>query len=184
METPKKVDFVVKRYAVHEAKKWRYAVRKVKIERYAVRKVNIERYAVCKGGDTLLILTLSQWHPNQQCLSWWCYCEGRRPTVWSYQSKTITKLTVSVTLTFELIIPTPIRLIYWPRWGFSKKTDEQTKQLEHAYFRMMARRLTTLDAVAMLPASGPFRWTASKKNSVLSSKTGTRIIKLGSLLIA
>jgi len=49
---------------------------------------------------------------------------------------------------------------------------------DHAYFRMMARRFTTLDAVAMLPASGPFRWTASKKNSVLSSKTGTSIIKL------
>jgi len=30
--------FVVKRYAVREAKKWRYAVRKAKIERYAVRK--------------------------------------------------------------------------------------------------------------------------------------------------
>jgi len=32
------VVFVVKRYAVHEAKKWRYAVRNAKIERYAVRK--------------------------------------------------------------------------------------------------------------------------------------------------
>jgi len=30
--------FVVKRYAVREAKKWRYAVRNAKIERYAVRK--------------------------------------------------------------------------------------------------------------------------------------------------
>jgi len=39
METPEKVYFVVKRYAVHEAKKWQYAVRKVKIE----------RYAICKG---------------------------------------------------------------------------------------------------------------------------------------
>jgi len=37
------VIFVVKRYAVHEAKKWRYAVRKSKIGRYAVR----------KGGVTL-----------------------------------------------------------------------------------------------------------------------------------
>ena len=32
------VVFVVKRYAVCEAKKWRYAVRNAKIERYAVRK--------------------------------------------------------------------------------------------------------------------------------------------------
>jgi len=31
------VVFVVKRYAVREAKKWRYAVRNAKIERYAVR---------------------------------------------------------------------------------------------------------------------------------------------------
>jgi len=32
------VVFVVKRYAVRDAEKWRYAVRKVKIGRYAVRK--------------------------------------------------------------------------------------------------------------------------------------------------
>jgi len=32
------VVFVVKRYAVREAKKWRYAVRNAKIKRYAVRK--------------------------------------------------------------------------------------------------------------------------------------------------
>jgi len=32
------VVFVVKRYAVREAEKWRYAVRKAKIGRYAVRK--------------------------------------------------------------------------------------------------------------------------------------------------
>jgi len=32
------VVFVVKRYAVRNAKKWRYAVRNAKIERYAVRK--------------------------------------------------------------------------------------------------------------------------------------------------
>ena len=32
------VVFVVKRYAVREAKKWRYPVRNAKIERYAVRK--------------------------------------------------------------------------------------------------------------------------------------------------
>jgi len=37
-ETAKMVVFVVKRYAVREAKKWRYAVRNAKIERYAVRK--------------------------------------------------------------------------------------------------------------------------------------------------
>jgi len=36
---PKWLFFVVKRYAVGEAKKWRYAVRNAKIERYAVRKV-------------------------------------------------------------------------------------------------------------------------------------------------
>jgi len=34
----KMVVFVVKRYAVREAEKWRYAVRKAKIGRYAVRK--------------------------------------------------------------------------------------------------------------------------------------------------
>ena len=33
----KMVVFVVKRYAVREAEKWRYAVRKAKIGRYAVR---------------------------------------------------------------------------------------------------------------------------------------------------
>ena len=38
METPKMVVFVVKWYAVREAKTWRYAVRNAKIERYAVRK--------------------------------------------------------------------------------------------------------------------------------------------------
>jgi len=37
------VVFVVKRYAVRVAKKWRYAVRNAKIERYALR----------KGGVTL-----------------------------------------------------------------------------------------------------------------------------------
>ena len=35
---PKWLFFVVKRYAVREAKKWRYAVRNAKIEWYAVRK--------------------------------------------------------------------------------------------------------------------------------------------------
>ena len=39
------VFFVVKRYTVREAKKWRYAVRNAKIERYAVRK---------GGGDVTL----------------------------------------------------------------------------------------------------------------------------------
>jgi len=37
MKTPKMVVFVVKRYAVREAEKWRYAVRKAQIGRYAVR---------------------------------------------------------------------------------------------------------------------------------------------------
>jgi len=40
------VVFVVKRYAVCEAEKWRYAVRKAKIGRYAVRKGG--------GGVTLI----------------------------------------------------------------------------------------------------------------------------------
>ena len=38
METPKRVVFVVKRYAVRETEKWQYAVRKAKIGQYAVRK--------------------------------------------------------------------------------------------------------------------------------------------------
>jgi len=46
------VVFVVKRYAVREAKKWRYAVRNAKIERYAVRKG--------EGGVTLRSLNLFQ----------------------------------------------------------------------------------------------------------------------------
>jgi len=47
--------FVVKRYAVRDAKKWRYAVRKAKIRRYAERKAKIGRYAERKGkgGVTL-----------------------------------------------------------------------------------------------------------------------------------
>jgi len=40
------VVFVVKRYAVREAEKWRYAVRKAKIRRYAVRQGG--------GGVTLI----------------------------------------------------------------------------------------------------------------------------------
>ena len=44
------VVFVVKRYAVREAKTWRYAVRNAKIERYAVRKGG--------GGVTLLHETI------------------------------------------------------------------------------------------------------------------------------
>ena len=43
------VVFVVKQYAVREAKKWRYAVRKAKIGRYAVHKAKIGRHAVRKG---------------------------------------------------------------------------------------------------------------------------------------
>ena len=42
------VVFVVKRYAVREAEKWRYAVRKAKIGRYAVRQG--------EGGVTLIAL--------------------------------------------------------------------------------------------------------------------------------
>jgi len=41
------VVFVVKRYAVREAKKWRYAVRKAKIGRYAVRKGGVTLSTVC-----------------------------------------------------------------------------------------------------------------------------------------
>jgi len=51
MEMPTMVIFVVKRYAVREAKTWRYAVRKVKIGRYAVRK---------GGGGVTLVLILLQ----------------------------------------------------------------------------------------------------------------------------
>jgi len=43
----KMVVFVVKRYAVREAEKWRYAVRKAKIGRYAVRQGG--------GGVTLIV---------------------------------------------------------------------------------------------------------------------------------
>ena len=55
METPKITAFVVKRYAVREAKKWRYTVRNAKIGRYAVRKGG--------GGvtliDSILVLTMN-----------------------------------------------------------------------------------------------------------------------------
>jgi len=44
---PKGLFFVVKRYAVREAKKWRYAVRKAKIGRYT-------QYARGEGGVTLI----------------------------------------------------------------------------------------------------------------------------------
>jgi len=37
MESSKNDSFVVKRYAVREAKKWRYTVREAKIGQYAVR---------------------------------------------------------------------------------------------------------------------------------------------------
>ena len=49
METPKMVVFVVKLYAVREAKEWRYAVRNAKIERYAVR----------KGGGGVTLITIN-----------------------------------------------------------------------------------------------------------------------------
>jgi len=45
------VVFVVKLYAVREAKKWRYAVRNAKTKRYAVRKGG--------GGVTLLTTIIS-----------------------------------------------------------------------------------------------------------------------------
>jgi len=48
METPKMVIFVVKRYAVREAKKRRYAVRKAKKRQYAVRKGG--------GGVTIMLV--------------------------------------------------------------------------------------------------------------------------------
>jgi len=41
--------FVVKRYAVREAKRWRYAVRKAKIGRYAV-------HYLRKGGGSITLL--------------------------------------------------------------------------------------------------------------------------------
>jgi len=43
------VVFVVKLYAVREAKEWRYAVRNAKIERYAVR----------KGGGGVTLITIN-----------------------------------------------------------------------------------------------------------------------------
>jgi len=61
METPKMVGFfVVKRYAVREAKKWRYAVRKAKIGRYAVRKGG--------GGVTLQTSTKICWKRFHTCV--------------------------------------------------------------------------------------------------------------------
>ena len=55
---PKWLFFVVKRYAVREAKQWRYAVRKAKIGRYAVRKAKIGRYAVRKAGGGVTHIAL------------------------------------------------------------------------------------------------------------------------------
>jgi len=55
METPQMVVFVVKRYAVREAKIGRYAVRKAKIGRYAVRK---------GGGVSPLYFTVIWWLLN------------------------------------------------------------------------------------------------------------------------
>ena len=57
METPKIVVFVVKRYAVREAKKRRYAVRNAKIGRYAVRK---------GGGGVTLDSTLQKTFAEKQ----------------------------------------------------------------------------------------------------------------------
>jgi len=53
METPKMEVFVVKRYAVREAEKWRYAVRKAKIRRYAVYQGG--------GGVTLMYVVFIVW---------------------------------------------------------------------------------------------------------------------------
>ena len=53
METPKMVVFVVKRYAVREAEKWRYAVRKAKIGRNAVYQGG--------GGVTLMYVVFIVW---------------------------------------------------------------------------------------------------------------------------
>jgi len=60
METSKNGSFVVKRYAVREAEKWRYTERKAKIGRYAVRKGG--------GGVTLIIyrITTSAQNDNEQ----------------------------------------------------------------------------------------------------------------------
>ena len=56
METPKNGSFVVKRYAVREAEKWRYAVRKAKIGRYAVRQGG-GGVTLIYAGDQLLHIT-------------------------------------------------------------------------------------------------------------------------------
>ena len=47
------VFFVVKRYAVREAEKWRYAVRKAKIGRYAVRQGGGECHPHAFSSDFL-----------------------------------------------------------------------------------------------------------------------------------
>ena len=52
--------FVVKRYAVREAKKWRYAVRNAKIKRYAVRKGG--------GGVILIYLTSTFIVHSHKCM--------------------------------------------------------------------------------------------------------------------
>ena len=52
MQLPKMVDFVVKRYAVCKAKKWRYAVRKAKIGWYPVQ--------MGGGGATLFVCEQNQ----------------------------------------------------------------------------------------------------------------------------
>jgi len=61
METPKMVVFVVKWYAVREAKKWRYAVRNAKIERYAVR----------KGGEVSSSLHVYGGQKRSNDTLWW-----------------------------------------------------------------------------------------------------------------
>ena len=60
METPKIVVFVVKRYAVHEAKNWWYAVPKAKKGRYAVPKGG--------GGGSPSYIDLQIWQETLICI--------------------------------------------------------------------------------------------------------------------
>ena len=57
------VVFVVKLYAVREAKKWRYAVRNAKIKRYAVRKGGGGCHPQCVSEQVF------SWEINQHVLA-------------------------------------------------------------------------------------------------------------------
>jgi len=57
---PKMVVFVVKRYALHEAKQWRYAVRMAKIGRNAVRKGGVILMEMDCGIDVIRFMTPDQ----------------------------------------------------------------------------------------------------------------------------